>query len=40
MVSHELCSSRLFYILVNMYYLRSYRRLIVLNKGYINCMPT
>jgi NADH:ubiquinone oxidoreductase subunit 4 (subunit M) len=35
MVSHGLCSSGLFYM-VNMYYLRSYRRLIIINKGHIN----
>jgi len=37
MVSHGLCSSGLFYI-VNIYYIRSYRRLIIINKGYINYM--
>jgi len=37
-ISHGLCSSGLFYI-VNMYYIRSYRRLIIINKGYINLMP-
>jgi len=37
MVSHGLCSSGLFYI-VNIYYLRSYRRLIIINKGHINYM--
>jgi len=38
-VSHGLCSSGLFYI-VNIYYIRSYRRLIIMNKGYINLIPT
>jgi len=37
-VSHGLCSSGLFYM-VNIYYIRSYRRLIIINKGYINFMP-
>jgi len=37
-ISHGLCSSGLFYI-VNMYYTRSYRRLIIINKGYINLIP-
>lgn len=35
MISHGLCSSGLFYI-VNIFYRRSHRRLIVLNKGFIN----
>lgn len=34
-VSHGLCSSGLFY-LVNMCYLRSGRRLLILNKGYVS----
>jgi len=37
-ISHGLCSSGLFYT-VNIFYIRSYRRLIIINKGYINYMP-
>jgi NADH:ubiquinone oxidoreductase subunit 4 (subunit M) len=37
LVSHGLCSSGLFYI-VNIYYLRSHRRLIIINKGHISYM--
>jgi len=37
-ISHGLCSSGLFCI-VNSFYTRSYRRLIVINKGYINFIP-
>jgi len=39
MISHGLCSSGLFYI-VNIFYTRSNRRLIIINKGYINIIPT
>lgn len=37
-ISHGLCSSGLFYI-VNLYYYRSSRRLIIFNKGIINILP-
>lgn len=37
-ISHGLCSSGLFYI-VNLYYIRSSRRLILFNKGLINLLP-
>lgn len=37
-ISHGLCSSGLFYI-VNLYYYRTNRRLIILNKGIINIIP-
>lgn len=39
MIAHGLCSSGLFYI-VNIYYYRSYRRLILMNKGIINILPS
>jgi len=39
MISHGLCSSGLFYI-VNIFYTRSNSRLIIINKGYINIIPT
>lgn len=38
-ISHGLCSSGLFYI-VNSYYYRSFRRLILINKGMINLIPS
>lgn len=38
-IAHGLCSSGLFYI-VNIYYCRSYRRLIIINKGIINILPS
>lgn len=38
-ISHGLCSSGLFYM-VNIYYYRSYRRLILMNKGIINILPS
>lgn len=38
-IAHGLCSSGLFYI-VNIYYYRSYRRLILINKGIINILPS
>lgn len=38
-IAHGLCSSGLFYI-VNIYYYRSYRRLILINKGIINIIPS
>lgn len=38
-IAHGLCSSGLFYI-VNIYYYRSYRRLIIINKGIINILPS
>lgn len=38
-ISHGLCSSGLFFI-VNLYYERSYRRLIFFNKGILNIMPS
>lgn len=38
-ISHGLCSSGLFYI-VNLFYRRSSRRLFILNKGYINLLPS
>lgn len=38
-IAHGLCSSGLFYI-VNIYYYRSYRRLMVINKGIINILPS
>ncbi len=38
-ISHGLCSSSLFYI-VNLYYKRSIRRLLILNKGIIRILPT
>ena len=34
-IAHGLCSSGLFYI-VNLYYIRSSSRLLILNKGFIN----
>ncbi|KAG5347610.1 NU4M oxidoreductase, partial [Acromyrmex charruanus] len=37
-ISHGLCSSGIFYI-VNLYYERSGRRLIILNKGIIGNLP-
>jgi len=37
-ISHGLCSSGLFYM-VNIYYSRSIRRLLVLNKGIISKLP-
>jgi len=37
-ISHGLRSSRLFYI-VKMYYVRSYKHLIIMNKEYINYIP-
>lgn len=39
MIAHGLCSSGLFYI-VNIYYYRSCRRLILINKGIINILPS
>lgn len=39
MISHGLCSSRLFYI-VNLYYERSLRRLMFFNKGILNIYPS
>lgn len=36
-ISHGLCSSGLFYI-VNLYYIRTFSRLIILNKGIINIL--
>jgi len=38
MISHESCSSGLFYM-VNIFYIRSHRRLIIMNKGCINYIP-
>jgi len=38
-VSHGLCSSGLFYI-VNLYYSRTSRRLLLLNKGILTGLPT
>jgi len=38
-VSHGLCSSGLFYI-VNLYYERTTRRLLILNKGILNRLPS
>lgn len=38
-ISHGLCSSRLFFI-VNLYYERSIRRLIFFNKGILNIYPS
>lgn len=38
-IAHGLCSSGLFYI-VNIYYYRSHRRLILINKGIINILPS
>lgn len=38
-ISHGLCSSGLFYM-VNSYYYRSFRRLIIINKGIINILPS
>lgn len=38
-IAHGLCSSGLFYI-VNIYYYRSYRRLMLINKGIINILPS
>lgn len=38
-VSHGLCSSGLFYI-VNLYYKRTYRRLLFLNKGILRLLPS
>lgn len=37
-IAHGLCSSGLFYI-VNIYYYRSFSRLILINKGIINILP-
>jgi len=37
-ISHGLCSSDLFYIMY-IFYVRSYRRLIIMNKGYMNYIP-
>nr|QYF07857.1 NADH dehydrogenase subunit 4 [Stigmatomma silvestrii] len=39
MVAHGLCSSGLFYM-VNMYYSRSSSRLLIMNKGLLNIMPS
>uniref|UniRef100_UPI0030023818 NADH dehydrogenase subunit 4 n=1 Tax=Mycetophylax simplex TaxID=341688 RepID=UPI0030023818 len=39
MVSHGLCSSGMFYI-VNLYYVRSGSRLLFLNKGMVNNLPS
>lgn len=38
-IAHGLCSSGLFYI-VNIYYYRSHRRLMLINKGLINILPS
>lgn len=38
-IAHGLCSSGLFYM-VNIYYYRSFRRLILINKGIINILPS
>lgn len=38
-IGHGLCSSGLFYI-VNIYYLKSNRRIIFLNKGFLSLMPS
>ena len=38
-ISHGLCSSGIFYI-VNLYYLRSGRRLLFLNKGIVGNLPS
>lgn len=38
-IAHGLCSSGLFYI-VNIYYYRSFSRLILMNKGIINILPS
>lgn len=38
-ISHGVCSSGLFYM-VNFYYERTSRRLLILNKGIINYIPT
>lgn len=38
-ISHGLCSSGLFYI-VNLFYRRTGRRLIILNKGIVNLIPS
>jgi NADH-ubiquinone oxidoreductase chain 4 len=38
-IGHGLCSSRLFYI-VNIFYLKSGRRVIFLNKGMISNLPS
>lgn len=38
-ISHGICSSGLFYI-VNFYYERSFSRLLILNKGLINYIPS
>lgn len=38
-IAHGLCSSGLFYI-VNIYYYRSHSRLILINKGIINILPS
>lgn len=38
MISHGLCSSGIFYI-VNMFYRRTGRRLLIINKGMINKIP-
>lgn len=37
-IGHGLCSSGLFYI-VNIYYIKSHRRIIFLNKGMITILP-
>ncbi|RLU14640.1 nad4 (mitochondrion) [Ooceraea biroi] len=39
MISHGLCSSGLFFM-VTLFYKRSFSRLIVFNKGYINILPS
>ena len=39
LISHGLCSSGIFYI-VNLYYERSGRRLLFLNKGIVRNLPT
>lgn len=38
-IAHGLCSSGLFYI-VNIYYYRSFSRLILINKGIVNILPS
>lgn len=38
-ISHGLCSSGLFFI-VNLYYERTHRRLIFMNKGMLNLLPS
>nr|YP_010341322.1 NADH dehydrogenase subunit 4 [Stenamma muralla]UNZ99577.1 NADH dehydrogenase subunit 4 [Stenamma muralla] len=39
MIGHGLCSSGMFY-LVNLYYSRSFSRLMILNKGMLNSLPS